>query len=71
MTLGPLHGAGAFKVRHQKVKFNFLACIGSGSVAAQPAEGCGSDTEQFLNLAFQRTGSLRFLPPGTHMSQGD
>ena len=34
VTLGPLHGAGAFKVLRQKVKFNFFACIGAGPVAA-------------------------------------
>ena len=68
---GLLHRIVAFKALHQKVKFNFSASIGAGPVAPLPVEGYGSDGEQFLNLGFQGTGSLRVLPPGTYVSQRD
>lgn len=68
---GLLHRIVAFKALHQKVKFNFSASIGAGPVAPVPVEGYGSDGEQFLNLGFQGTGSLRVLPLGTYVSQRD
>ena len=53
------------------MKPSFSASTGAGPVAPLPVEGYGSDDEQFLNLGFQGTGSLRFLPPGTYVSQRD
>lgn len=70
MSPGLLHGVGAFKLLHQKVKFNFSASTGAGPVASLP-KGSESDDEQFLNLGFQGTGSLRFVPLGIYVSQRD
>lgn len=68
---GLLHRVGAFEALYQKVKSSFSASTGSGPAAPLPVEGYGSDDEQFLNLGFQGTGSLTFLPPGTYESQRD
>ena len=71
MSPGLLHGVGAFKLLHQKVKFNFSASTGAGPVASLPVEGSESDDEQFLNLGVQGTGSLRFATLGIYVSQRD